>query len=203
MKKKILILLAIFLITNPLAARTIKFLKKDFRNTILMIDSRPVRFNPGETKKGITLMSSTKSNATIKMNGKEYIVDKKGPTRKKTNFTVLKRYGGMFYSKGKINDKDVDFVVDTGATFVSISKKTARKIKLRYSKNDPIKIQTASKTETAYLTTLKSVELGDITLTNIQAIVSQHNYPAQVLLGNSFLQHLKVQQTGDLLYLKK
>jgi clan AA aspartic protease (TIGR02281 family) len=122
--------------------------------------------------------------------------------KKKTAQVVLNRTNGMFFSQGSINEQKIDFIVDTGATFVAMSSIQADQLWLDYSLGEQIEMRTASGVETAYKISLDSVRVGDIILKDVPAVVNQGNFPEIILLGNSFLQRLKIIQEGDKMILR-
>ena len=117
---------------------------------------------------------------------------------------VLKadKHGG-YQVMGKINGRKVNFIVDTGASLVSLSKNTARKLRLKYGKNRPVKMQTASGIDLAYLTTIKKISIGKIIVYDIKAVISTHDYPRYPLLGMSVLSKLELIQQDNIMILRK
>ena len=108
---------------------------------------------------------------------------------------------GHYIVTGKINNKKVTFLVDTGASYVSVPKRVAKKLGLK--KGAPLLVTTASGEVTVYATILDSVSVGDITLRNIKADINPHMQGNEVLLGMSFLRHLSVTHEGDLLTIRQ
>ena len=108
---------------------------------------------------------------------------------------------GHYVATGKINNKKVTFLVDTGASYVSVPDRVAKKIGL--VKGAPMRVSTANGTATVYATTLRSVSVGDITLHNIKADINPHRGTDEILLGMSFLRHLSVTHEGDQLTIRQ
>ena len=104
---------------------------------------------------------------------------------------------GRFATEGAINGRPTVFVVDTGATDIVLSSDRARKLGVKYKKSDRIKITTASRVETAYLTRLQSIRIGGIVRLNVRAIITKGKHPTIVLLGMSFLSGLEITQNGN------
>ena len=177
----------------------IKFIGMHGDRAKISVDRRIELVKPGASvKKGrVTLMSASKSHAILRVDGVNYLF--KRNSSKGTllpNEVVLARdTSGMFASQGAINGKTVVFIVDTGASFVSLSSEQPRKIKLRYKKNKPVKLQTASGNKTGYRTTLDSVRLGGIVQLDVDAVIIPGKFPRVILLGSTFLQGLRITQT--------
>lgn len=108
---------------------------------------------------------------------------------------------GHYIATGKINNKKVTFLVDTGASYVSVPKRVAKKLGLK--EGAPLLVTTASGEVTVYATILDSVSIGDITLYNIKADINPHMHSNEVLLGMSFLRHLLVTHEGEQLTIRQ
>lgn len=106
---------------------------------------------------------------------------------------------GHYMSSGKINSKDVVFLLDTGATDVSIPAKVAEVIGLQRGR--AIQVYTANGIVTVYSTVLSNIQLGDIVLRDIEANINPHMGGEEILLGMSFLGKLDFSQRGDRLSL--
>ncbi len=106
---------------------------------------------------------------------------------------------GHYVATGKINGQTVDFLLDTGATHVAIPEHLATRLQLK--KGPAHQTVTANGTSTSYITRLDTVSLGHITLTNVPASISTGMQFDEILLGMSFLKHLKITQQGKYLTL--
>ena len=114
---------------------------------------------------------------------------------------VLKRNrAGHFVASGAINGKPVTFLVDTGATQISMSRQLAEE--LRLERGAAVQIMTAAGPSRGYATKLASVELASLRLEDARAIVAEAMHEDTVLLGMNFLRHLEITQRGDELVLK-
>ena len=110
------------------------------------------------------------------------------------------RYG-HYIATGKINNKEVTFLVDTGASYVSVPEKIAKKVGLK--KGAEMLVSTANGTVTVYATTLAEVSIGEITLHNIRADINPHMEGNEILLGMSFLRELSVIHQGNQLTIRQ
>lgn len=106
--------------------------------------------------------------------------------------TLQQGQSGHYMATGKINGESIRFIVDTGASDVAIPMNVAKKIGLPLGmKQTTI---TANGYGTAYDTAIKTIELGDIKLTNIEASVTEGLPDDIALLGMSFLGRTKIAQ---------
>jgi len=87
------------------------------------------------------------------------------------------------------------FIVDTGATHVTISSKTADQLGIKITESTPVRpIRTASNIMLAYEVTLGSIAIGDLRANNVTAlIIDLPGAPGAGLLGNNFLNHFNVE----------
>lgn len=106
--------------------------------------------------------------------------------------------GDNYQVFGSINDTKVLFLVDTGASMVSVPTNVAIKAGLR--RGMPITILTAGGTKTAYLTKIPVLKIGDdITLRNVNATINPEMGDETVLLGMGALKQLQFIHTTDTL----
>jgi len=115
---------------------------------------------------------------------------------------VLKRNRyGHYVATGSINGKPVTFLLDTGASDVSIPDSLAKELGLKRGISQIY--NTANGKITAYQTKLDRVNLGGIELQNIRASINPASQGNEVLLGMSFLKELEFTQRGDTLTLRR
>ncbi len=115
---------------------------------------------------------------------------------------ILKRNPfGHYLAKGTINGRSVEFMIDTGASDVSIPVRLARRLALKRGR--PVQYQTANGMITAYQTTIEKLTLGDIMLTNVPASINPGAQGLAILLGMSVLKRIEFTQKGDTLILRQ
>ena len=120
----------------------------------------------------------------------------------KQHVVILKRNRyGHYVTQGEINNHSVTFMLDTGASDISIPDKIAKKLKLSYGQER--QYQTANGTITANLTTLESVSIGNIKLQNVRASINPKMDHDEILMGMSFLKYIEFTQRGDTLILRQ
>lgn len=114
---------------------------------------------------------------------------------------LLRNRFGHYVANGHINGQDVIFLLDTGATTISIPEKIARKLNL-----DPgmqYRVQTANGEITVYATRLKTLKMGDILMQDVRAHINPHMDSNEILLGMTVLKKLEMIQKGDTLTLRQ
>ncbi len=110
------------------------------------------------------------------------------------------RYG-HYHASGTINGEPVEFMLDTGASDVSIPDSVARRVGLK--RGVAQFYETANGTIKAYATTLSSVGLGELELQRIRASINPHMEGETILLGMSVLKQLEFTQRGDTLIIRQ
>jgi aspartyl protease family protein len=176
---------------------------------LLQVGEQQKIVTKGETFAGVLLESASARGAVVVIDGKR---QKLGLNQsiagnfKKRDRSRMKIYPdslGMYYVKGKINGVATRFLVDTGATFVTLSGNHAKRLKIDYRKGKYSTAQTASEVVPVWQIKLASVSIGGIELKNVEATVIAGEQPFDVLLGNSFLRHTRIQQAGAVLEIEK
>ena len=110
------------------------------------------------------------------------------------------RYG-HYVVTGYINGVEATFLLDTGATDISVPEGLARSAGLE--PGAPSQAQTAAGVITTRMTRIDRVELGGIVLEDVRAHINPHASGDEVLLGMSFLRQLEFTQRGDELTLRQ
>jgi aspartyl protease family protein len=108
---------------------------------------------------------------------------------------------GHYVASGMINQQPVVFMLDTGATDISIPAKVAKRLGLQRGR--AVTYQTANGPAINYATELDSVSLGSITLYNLAASINPNVDHDEILLGMSFLKHVEFSQKGNSLTLRQ
>ena len=108
---------------------------------------------------------------------------------------------GHYLVNGRINGREVTFLLDTGATFVALPASLASDMGL--ARGRPMMVQTANGMTESYSTQLDSLELGDIRLQGVRAGIVPGMGGNEVLLGMSALKQLDFSQQGNELILRQ
>jgi aspartyl protease family protein len=115
---------------------------------------------------------------------------------------VLKRNRyGHYVATGAINDRPVEFLLDTGASDVSVPLDLAERLGLK--KGPRVRFETANGRVDGYMTNLDQVQLSDIQLHQVRASINPGMSGDSVLLGMSFLRHIEFTQRGDSMTLRQ
>ncbi len=181
------------------------------QQAILVIDGEARAVAVGAEVRGVRLLSLSAGRAEVDVNGvRRSLVLGAGAVRAQgdasgsgaASIVMTANGDGHFITQGKINGNAVTFMVDTGATVVSIGQADADRLGINY-KNAPRGFaNTANGRIPVSSVTLSSVRVGDVEVANVEAIVMPSQL-AHVLLGNSFLTRFQMKRDNDTLRLEK
>lgn len=103
---------------------------------------------------------------------------------------------GHYFSSGSINGAAVTFMIDTGATLVSISSATAARANIQ--KCVPRIVSTANGTVNACLATAEELTFGSFRFTGIDVLVMP-DMPVDALLGMNVLRNFRIEQVDKVM----
>jgi aspartyl protease family protein len=178
-------------------------------NALLVIDGKARTVAVGATVEGVRLVSVTSNDAVVEVKGKRFTVHLgdaqvnlggKASEGGGKQIVLTAQSGGHFVTMGTINGKSARFVIDTGATLVSMDQYEADRLGVDWKNGQRGISRTANGDAPYYATTLQSVRIGDVQVYNVPAIVSPAPMP-YILLGNSFLSRFQMKRENDVMTL--
>ncbi|MER9878195.1 MULTISPECIES: TIGR02281 family clan AA aspartic protease [unclassified Mesorhizobium] len=105
---------------------------------------------------------------------------------------------GHFMSVFKLNGRQIDGMIDTGATLVAINTSTARRIGISLNSTDfSHQVNTANGAIKAAVVTIDRLQIGKITVEGVEAAVLDDRALHTNLIGMSFLQRLEKYQVEN------
>lgn len=159
---------------------------------------------------GVKLIEADSEKAVLEFKGKREIYFlgrhvsrhfKKAEVKGEANIWPV---NGMYMVGGAINGYPVKFMVDTGASWISMNSQHARRIGLDYRVSGKRNaVSTASGVAQVFVINLDRVKVGNIELYHVEAAVLEGNSPTEILLGMSFLDQVEIQRKGQMMTLKK
>ena len=206
-----LVAVAALLACSATFAQTVSMSGSLGDKALLMIDGAPRTVATGATVQGVKLVSVSGSEAVVEVRGKRAALLLGGAQVNiggapsdggGTQIVLTAGSGGHFFTGGSINGKAVRFLVDTGATYVSMGVNEAERLGLDYRAGRPGMTSTANGPMAVYKVALASVRVGDVQVYNVEALVGQAPMD-QVLLGNSFLTRFQMKRENDTMTLSK
>jgi aspartyl protease family protein len=156
-----------------------------------------------KTAEGVVLVSADRDSATFDIAGTRRTL-KLGQQQVGNGSSGAQRVTlsadarGHFLVDGQINGAAVRFLVDTGATMVSVSRADAERLGLNYLNGTPFQLNTDNGVARAWKIRLDTVRVGDITVNGVDAAVVD-NLSMPTLLGMSFLNRMDLRREGEVL----
>lgn len=209
-----LTLLGLLLATTLAQSQSVTLTGMVGSKALLLVDGgEPKIVAAGESYKGVKIVSTAGDSAVMEVNGRRYnarIGDspasvgggQMGGNGSGSKIIMSMGSGGHFMAQGSINGKATQFMVDTGATTVSMGAAQAKQMGLDYTAGRPVRMNTANGQTLGYLLTLNSMRVADVEVFNVEAIVSPQSMPF-VLLGNSFLTRFSMRRDSDQMVLER
>lgn len=158
---------------------------------------------------GVKLISVDGAGATLEFDGKRQhlaIGEQAMSTARDDNASavvILRADGqGHFITSGTVNGSSMRFVVDTGATLVSLSAADAVRAGIQYRKGVPGTALTANGPTQVWRVKLDTLQIGEITLHEVDAAVHAVDLPV-ALLGMSFLNRMEMNRDGETMTLRR
>jgi aspartyl protease family protein len=178
---------------------------------LLIVDgAAPRSVAPGETHMGVKVLSTQGDQAVVDIGGRRHTLRvgdapasvgaSSAPRGNKIVLTAGS--GGHFLTQGAINGRPVQFMVDTGATSVSMSVQEAERLGIDYRKGQLGRSSTANGVVTTYRVKLASVRIGDVEVYDVDGNVVPAPMP-YILLGNSFLTRFQMTRQNDQMVLER
>jgi aspartyl protease family protein len=180
---------------------------------LLIVDgAAPRSVAAGDSHQGVKVISTSGDQAVIEIAGKRHTLRvgdapasvgaNTAGTERGSRIVLTAGSGGHFTAQGAINGQAVQFLVDTGATSVSMGVPEAQRIGLNYKAGQLGWGSTANGTVAVWHVKLGSVRIGDVEIRDVNASVLPSGMP-YVLLGNSFLSRFQMKRDNDQMVLER
>ena len=176
---------------------------------VLKIDGERKMLRAGQSYKGVTLVAAYSRTATLEVDGETVVLGTSrriGTRYEATEAQVVNipRDAMLQYqTSATINGRSIQVLVDTGANVVALSSRHAQLLGVDYAAGTPGRVETASGSINAWVVTLRSIDVGGIRVDNVQASVVEGDFPSTVLLGMTYLRHVKMEEVDGVLSLSR
>ena len=179
---------------------------------LLVVDgAAPKSVGVGDTFKGVRVLSVSPDQTvidvagrreTLTLGGSPVSVGGGGRASGGNQIILPVGPGGHFVGQGSVNQRAMQFMVDTGATYVSMGVDEAIRLGIKYQSGRPVQGRTANGNVPGYVVSLTSVRIQDVEVYNVDAMVLPQSMPF-ILLGNSFLSRFQMKQENGTLTLTR
>ncbi|MEM8561264.1 MAG: TIGR02281 family clan AA aspartic protease [Pseudomonadota bacterium] len=176
---------------------------------VLKIDGERKMLKTGQAHNGVVLVSAHSRTATLEVDGD---LVELGTTRRigtryeraESQVVSIPRDAMLQYqTTARINGRAVQVLVDTGANVVALNSRHADALGIDYAAGQLGRVETASGAINAWIVNLQSVDVGGIRVDNVQASVVEGEFPSTILLGMTFLRHVKMEEVDGILSLSR
>lgn len=176
---------------------------------VMQIDGQRKTLRVGQSYAGVTLIAAYSRTATLEIDGRQVVL---GISRRiGTNYeapaqqvvTIERDANLRYHTTATINGGKVQVLVDTGANVMALNSIQAQSLGVDYKAGSPARVETASGMVNAWIVTLRFVSVGQIRVDNVRATVVEGEFPATVLLGMSYLQHVDIKENNGTLSLSR
>jgi aspartyl protease family protein len=171
----------------------------------------PKTIKVGQSWRGIKVVSVERDRATLEIDGKRQVLQRgmhhrsaegHAPPSGRQTVILAADSRGHFIAEGAINGGHMRFLVDTGATAVSLPASDAVRLGIDYRRGERIAMHTANGVAPAFAMRLERVRIGAIELHNIDGIVVERGLSIP-LLGMSFLNRVEMKRDGSTMTLTR
>jgi aspartyl protease family protein len=171
---------------------------------------QPKTLSVGDTTpEGVKLIAVDRNGATLEIDGKRQTLEMgqhfaTAPSAGGgTTVKLAPDSRGHFVTEGQVNGQPIRFLVDTGASLISMSTAEAQRIGIDYRKGERgYSIVADGRRVPVYRVKLDSVTVGDITVFGVDASIGEGSMGV-ALLGMSFLNRMEMQRDSQSLTLTK
>ncbi len=182
------------------------------KNTVILrIEGRQQMLKAGQTsKEGVQVLVVDNEHALIEYQGKRHrltLSDQISTSFSKSprkSYSMSRDHFGHYKTVGFINGYKVEMLVDTGASYIAMNSQQAKQLGINFFLDGRRhSVNTASGVVAAYGIMLDKVIVGGIEMRNISASVLVGEYPKQILLGMSYLNHVDIRESGGIMVLEE
>jgi aspartyl protease family protein len=178
-----------------------------FRDKAMVsIDGSPPKLiAAGQTLQGVKLVAANSESATFEIDGKRRVLGMGQSFASsggggKPSVTLSADPSGHFIASGSINGSSVMFLLDTGASSVTLPASEANRMRIDYKAGQMSAASTANGVIPAWRVSLSNVRVGNINLNQVEGLVVETSMPA-ALLGMSFLNRMDMKREGQVMTL--
>jgi len=188
------------------------------KKALLIIDgNKPRALAAGDAAHGVQVLQIGRERVTILVQGQRQTLELGGeplhlnaaapaaapPASARPRIVLWADAQGHFVERGHINGRAVTFMVDTGASAVSIGRPDAERLGLPFlQQGRPVTMHTANGQVQGWHLRLPSVRLGTLEMKNLDAIIAPQPMP-YILLGNNFLACCQMTRQGNEMVLER
>lgn len=176
---------------------------------MLRIDGNRKLLRRGETFGGVTLVSATAEEAVVEVGGKRHSLGMSrriGTTYQEPagrEVRIPRNPQLQYITFANINGRRMPVMVDTGANIVAMNVAHAVNLGIDYTAGQPSVVTTAGGVARAWQVRLDFVDIAGIRVDHVDASVLDGAHPRTILLGMTYLRHVKIEEDAGVLVLSR
>lgn len=210
MFRRLLLIALLLLVPGSLLAAPAVVVKGLFKDkAVLAINGQTRLIKVGESSpEGVRLIACDSERALVEIEGQTQELKLSQEiaatfTQAQFNEVRIARSPDSHYRvTGQINGRPATMMVDTGATSVVMNLEEARRLGIDYRNGQKGFASTAGGIVDSYMVKLEQVSVGNIQVQAVQGAVIIGDFPEQILLGNSFLSRVSLQDEQGVLLIR-
>lgn len=193
----------------PLAARavTLTYLAAMGSKAMINIDGQRVLLAVGQTAQNVRLVSLTPDVATVLIDGRQrqlHLGEGYTPVSKGNDKLILSPDArGMYFTSLVVGDTSVRAMIDTGASYLTITRSMADRMRISYKDGQRGVTQTANGIVQTWLVSVPEIRLDTVTVYNVATAVLDTNDSPAALVGMSVMQQFDVRRENNMMLLTR
>jgi aspartyl protease family protein len=193
----------------PLAAQavTLTYLAAMGNKAMINIDGQRVLLGVGQTAQNVKLVGLTPDIATILIDGRQrqlHLGEGYTPVNAGNDRLVLSPDArGMYSASLYVGDISVRGVIDTGASYLTLTRSTADRMRINYKGGQPGTTQTANGIVRTWQVLVPEIRLDTVTVYNVPTAVLDTDDSPPALIGMSVMKQFDVRRENNLMLLTR
>ncbi|MEO0435980.1 MAG: TIGR02281 family clan AA aspartic protease [Pseudomonadota bacterium] len=175
---------------------------------VLRIDGRRTTLKVGKSSGGVRLISADAKSAVVEINGQRQQlgvsqrISGQFSAPEKRAVRIPLDQARQYRTNAEINGVRISVIVDTGANIIAMSERHAQLLGIDPTVGTQVRVTTAGSQVPGRSLLLDSVDVGGIRVHSVEATVIKGDFPVDVLLGMSFLEHVQMVDENGVLTLE-
>lgn len=176
---------------------------------VVMIDGQRHTLRVGQRIGEVELLEADGNSGLFSLAGK---TERLTVSRRiQTQFTIPERRqvrvardaANQYRMQAEINGLRTEVMVDTGANTVAMNTLAGRRLGVEVFSQNPIQLETAGGMINAWRAKIDRIDVGGIVVQNVEAVVTDGDFPATILLGMTYLKHVELSERNGVLLMTR
>jgi len=176
---------------------------------VVMIDGQRHTLRVGERIGEVELLEADGSSGLFSLAGKterltvSRRIQTQFTTPERREVRVARDAANQYRMQADINGLRTEVMVDTGANTVAMNSRAARRLGVELLSEQPIQLETAGGMINAWRAKIDRIDVGGIVVQNVEAVVTEGDFPATILLGMTYLKHVELSERNGVLLMTR